>query len=143
MKNKNKTTEDQWEKQIRALKLLITEKNKKLKSIEGIFPKGMRNNEFKNEIYKTKKWENKVKQKDLKFETNRYNYGFQQYETIRSSGDSMYNGKIRVDEAEMDQTNLLEYMIKFDHKSWLRSKEDKEKKNQNTFHSVNASYKGL
>ena len=77
----------------------------------------MRNNAFKNEIYKTKKWENKVKQKDLKFETNRYNFGFQQYETIRSCGDSMYTGKIRVDEAEMDQTNLLEYMIKFDHKS--------------------------
>ena len=77
----------------------------------------MRNNEFKNEIYKTKKWENKVKQKDLKFETNRYNYGFQQYETIRSFGDSMYTGTISVEEAEMDQTNVLEYMIKFDNKS--------------------------
>ena len=89
MKNKNKTTEDQWEKQIRALKLLIAEKNKKLKSIEGNFPKGMTNNEFKNEIDKIKKCEDKIKRKDLKFETNRYNYGFQQFETIRYFGDSI------------------------------------------------------
>ena len=53
----------------------------------------------------------------MKFETNRYNYGFQQYETIRSFGDSMYTGTISVEEAEMDQTNVLEYMIKFDNKS--------------------------
>ena len=49
----------------------------------------MTNNEFKNKIDKIKKWEDKIKRKDLKFETNRYNYGFQQFETIRYFGDSI------------------------------------------------------
>ena len=42
------------------------EKKKDTKSIEGIFPKDMRTNEIKNEIYEIKKWEEKIKQKDLK-----------------------------------------------------------------------------
>ena len=31
----------------------------------------MRNNEIKNEIGETKKWEEKIKQKDLKYETKK------------------------------------------------------------------------
>ena len=41
----------------------------------------------------------------------------------------------------MDQTNLLEIMLKFNNKSRPRSKEDMDKK-RNTFHSVNFLYKG-
>ena len=69
-------------------------------------------------------------------------YDFQKFETIRSLGDSIYTGKISMDEAEMDQPNLLENMVKLDNKSRPRSKEDKDKK-RNTFDSVNALYKGL
>ena len=54
-------------------------------------------------------------------------YDFQQFETIRSFGDSIYTGKISIDEAEMDQTNLLENLEKFHNKSRPRSKESKEK----------------
>ena len=32
-----------------------------MKSVEGIFPKGMKANEIKNEIDKTKKWEEKIR----------------------------------------------------------------------------------
>ena len=35
-----------------------------------------------------------------------YIYDFKQLETIRSFGDSIYTGKISVNEADMDQTNL-------------------------------------
>ena len=38
-------------------------KNQKLKSIEEHFPKGIRNDEFNNEIDEIKKWEEKIKQK--------------------------------------------------------------------------------
>ena len=36
----------------------------------------MRNIEVKNEIDEIKKWEEKIKQKDLKYKTNKYTYDF-------------------------------------------------------------------
>ena len=56
-------------------------------------------------------------------------FDFKQYETTRSFGESIYSGKIRIDEAENDQTNLLENIVNFDSKYRPRSKEDKVKKN--------------
>ena len=61
----------------------------------------MGNGEVQNEIDEIWKWE-KIKQKDLKYETNKYIYDFQQSETIRSFGDSICNGKINIDEDERD-----------------------------------------
>ena len=73
----------------------------------------MRANEIKNEIYEIKKWEEKSRGKDLKYETNKYVYDIQQFETIRSFGDSIYTGKININQAEMDQTTLLENIVEF------------------------------
>ena len=75
-----------------------------------------------------KKWEEKIKRKDLIYKVNKYKYDFQQYETIRYFGESIYTGKSNIDEAEMDQSNLLENKIEFSEKSRSRKKEDKEKK---------------
>ena len=100
----------------------------------------MKKHEIKNEIGEIKKLENKMKRKDLKFETNRYIFDFQQFETIRSFGDSIYNGKINIKEAEMKQTDLLENIINFK-KSRPRTKKEKDKK-QNTFDSINALCEG-
>ena len=58
---------------------------------------------LKNEIDEVKKWEEKIKQKDLVCKISRYKYDFQQYETIRFFSDSIYNGKISIDEAVIDQ----------------------------------------
>ena len=55
-----------------------------------------------------------------------YIYDFQQFETIRSFGDNVYTRKINLDEARMDQRNLLENMVKFNTKL-DQKKEDKEK----------------
>ena len=42
-----------------------------------------KHNEIKNEIDELKKWENEIKRKDLKYETNKkYTYDFQKFETI-------------------------------------------------------------
>ena len=38
----------------------------------------MRTVENKNEIDEIKKWEDKMKQKDLKYDTGKYKYNFQQ-----------------------------------------------------------------
>ena len=75
---------------------------------------------------KLKKWEEKIKH--LRYKTNRYTHDFQHFETTRSFGDNSYTGKIIIDEAEMDQSNLLENTVKFNNKSRPRLKEDKEKK---------------
>ena len=66
----------------------------------------MRNNEIKTEIDEIKKWEEKIRQKDLVYKKIYiYKYDFQQYETIRSFEDSIYNGKISIDEADVDQSS--------------------------------------
>ena len=54
------------------------------------------------------KWEEKNKRKDLLYKTNKYKYYIQQYEKIRSLGESVYAYKINIDKTEMDQSNLLE-----------------------------------
>ena len=50
-KKQIKTIEDHGRKQVNASKVLKAEKNQQdLKSLEGIFPKEMRNNEIENGI---------------------------------------------------------------------------------------------
>ena len=50
----------------------------------------MRTNEIKNEIDRIEEWHEKIERKDLKCETKKYIYDFQQYETIRSFGESIF-----------------------------------------------------
>ena len=100
----------------------------------------MRTIEIKNEIYEIKKWEEKIKWKDLKYKTKNYTYDFQQYQTIRSFGESIYIGKINIDEAEMDQSSLLKNLVGFKNKSRPRTIEGKDKKN--TYESAYDLYEG-
>ena len=51
------------------------------------------------------------------YKTNKCNYNFQQYETIRSFGDSIYTDKINIDEAEIDQSNLLDNLVELNNRS--------------------------
>ena len=84
----------------------------------------MRNDEIKNEIDEIKKWENNIKRKDLKYETN----DFQKSETIKSFDNSIYTDEISINEAEMDLTNVLFNTVDFSKKIKARSKEDTIKK---------------
>ena len=97
LEKQRKIIEEQGKKQVEALEVLKPELNKEgIKWIEGIFPKEMKTNEIKNEIDETKKWADKIKRKDLKYETNKHIhvYDFQQFETITSFGDNIYTGKL-------------------------------------------------
>ena len=123
-----KTTEDQGIQQVEALKALKSEENQELESTEELFPKRMRNNEIKNERHKIKKLEEIIRRKDLKYETKKHMYDFQQYETIRSFGDNIYTGKINIDEAEMDQSNLFKNIVEFNNKFRPRTTEGKDQK---------------
>ena len=88
----------------------------------------MRIDEIKNEIDEIIKWEEKNNRKDLKYKTNKYLYDFQQFETIRFFGDSIYTGKINIDEPEIDLTNILEIIVKLNNKSKPKAKEGQNKK---------------
>ena len=136
-KNKQKQLKNKEKKQEEALKDLTEE----LESIEGLFPKNMRTDEIENERDEIKKWGNKIKQKDLNQKAGKHKQDFQQYETIRSLRESTYSGKISIYEANMDQTNVLEDMVKIGNKSKPKTKEETHRK-QNTFDSVNDLYEG-
>ena len=71
MKKRAKTIEEKGKKPVKALEVKEKGENKEeIKSAEGLFPKEMRTNEIKNEIDQIKKWEETIKRKDLKYETN-------------------------------------------------------------------------
>ena len=66
--------------------------------------------------------------KELIYKANKYKYDFQQYETIRSFGESIYAGKTTTDETEEGQSNLLKNIVESNEKSRPRTKEGKGKK---------------
>ena len=65
-------------------------------------------NEIKNKTDEIKKWEEIIKRKNLKYETNKNRFDFKQFKTIRFFGDNIYNGKINIKETKMKQAILLE-----------------------------------
>ena len=78
----------------------------------------------------------KIKGKDLKYETKKYIYDFQQYETIRSVGESIYTRKASIGEAEEGQSNLLKNVVEINDRSKPKLKEGMEKRD--TYESANA-----
>ena len=88
----------------------------------------MRTNTIKNEIDEIEKQENEIKRNYLKYETNKYIFDFQQFETVRSFGDNIYTGKSSIDEAQMDQSNFLENMVQCDNKTRQNKKNVTEKR---------------
>ena len=75
------------------------------------------------------------------YKANKYKYDFQQYETIKSFGDSICNGKITIDEAEIDQSSMLDSLTDFHDRSRPKAAESKKKKG-NTYRSEYALYEG-
>ena len=130
-----KINKGQGKKQVGALKVLKPEVDL------GIFPNNMRTDEIRNETYKIKIWEEKIKEQDLKYKTRNCKYDFQQYETIWSFGESIYAGKISIHEAKRDQSNLLQNIVRFTNKSRRKTKKGIDK-TLNTFDRANVHYEG-
>ena len=62
----------------------------------------------------------KKRRKDFVYKANKYKYDFQQYETTIFLGDnskSVYNVKTSIDEAEINQSSLLDGMKNFNDRS--------------------------
>ena len=95
-------------KQIEVLEVSKPEQNEQdLKSTEEGFPKKLRTNGIKYKIDKIKRWEEKIKWKDLKYEPKKHINDFQYYETEWSFRDSICTCKASVVEAEEDQNQSI------------------------------------
>ena len=122
-KQQTKTIEDQGKKQVDGLKYLKLKDQ--TKSIEEIFPKGHESDGIKDELDKIKRYENKFIRDNLFYESSKQVYHFKIFKTIRSFGDSIYNHKIEIHEANQEQVDLLEYILSFNNKTKPSSDKDK------------------
>ena len=54
-------------------------------------------------------------------------FDFRMFKTIRSFGDDIYSSKITINEADQEQSDLVEYILNFNNKTRLKSKDGKKK----------------
>ena len=121
-----KTTEDLGQKQVEALNTL---KSNNQLTVEDVIPKSALNNDVaKNNLDKIKEIEKNVDREKLVYETNEYTHSFKNFQTIRTFGKDIYDGTIKLEEADDYQTNLLVEIMNFTKNTKPRSPEKKNKK---------------
>ena len=67
---------------------------------------------LKKSLIKFKKKKNVDKEK-LIYETNEYTYSFKNFQTIKTFGRDIYDGKITIEEANEYQTDVLAEIMNF------------------------------
>ena len=121
-----KTIEDQGKKQVDALNTL---KSNNQLTIEDVIPKNALNNdEAKKELDKIKEIEKNVDREKLIYETDEYTYSFKNFQTIKTFGRDIYEGKITIKEADEYQADLLTEIMNFRKNTKPRSQEKKTRK---------------
>ena len=127
-----KTIKDQGQKQVEALNTL---KSNNHLTIEDVIPKKALNNddeakkdEAKKELEKIKEIEKTVDREKLIDEANDYTYSFKNFQTMKTFGRDIHEGKITIEEADKYQTNLLVEIMKFTKNTKPRSQEKKREK---------------
>ena len=79
-----------------------------------MIPKSALNNdEAKKKIDKIKKIEKNVDREKLIYEANEYTYSFKIFQTIKTFGRDIHEGKILIEEANEYQTDLLAETMNF------------------------------
>ena len=121
-----KTIEDQGQKQIEVLNTL---KSNNQLTIEDVIPKNALNNdEVKKELDKIKEIEKNVDREKFIYEANDYTYNFKNFQTIKTFGQDIQEGKITVKEADEYQKDLLVEIKSFKKHAKPKSLEKKKKK---------------
>ena len=77
------------------------------------FVKTLNNHEAKKELDKIKEIKKNVDREKLIYETSEYTYSFKNFQTIKTFGRDIYEGKITIEEANKYQTNLLAEIMNF------------------------------
>ena len=111
-----KTIEDQGQKQVEALNTFKSD-NEKL-TIEDVIPKSALNNdEAIKELDKIKEIEETIDREKLVYRASEYTYSFKNFQIIRTFGRDIYEGKITLEEVNIDKDNLLRDNRKFNNKT--------------------------
>ena len=92
-----KTTEDQGKKQVDALNTLKS--NNQLTTEDAIPKNAVNNDEAKKELDKIREIEKIVDRQKLIYETNEYTYSFKNFQTKKTFGRDIYDGKITLEKA--------------------------------------------
>ena len=121
-----KTIEDPGQKQVEALNTLKS--NNQLTIQDVISKNALNNDEAKKELDKIKEIEKNVDREKLIYETNEYTYSFKNFQTIKTFGRDIYEGKITIEEADKYQTDLLVEIMNFRKNTKPRSQEKKQEK---------------
>ena len=118
-----KTLEDQGEKQVKVLDILKS--NDQLTIEEVISKNALNNDEAKKGLDKVKGIEAAVDRENLVYRATEYTYIFKNVRTRRTFGRDIYWGKITLNEADEDQSNLLNNIRNF--RDETRTQNDKKK----------------
>ena len=125
-----KTIEDQGKKQVDALNTLnlIIMKKLQIKN-EDIIPKSASaSDEAKEEINRILKVEKNVDREKLVYDSGKYTYDFRMFNTIRTFGEDLYEGKITLEEADEDQSDLTDMINEFTKETRPRNSGKKKEK---------------
>ena len=98
-----------------------------------MIPKNALNNdEAKKELDKIKEIEKNVDREKFIYETNEYTYSFKNFQTIKTFGRDIYEGKITIKEADEYQKDLLVEIMNF-RKTKKKKKSKKKNKEEKVF----------
>ena len=89
---------------------------------------GLSNDEDKKELDKIKEIEKNVDREKLVYETSEYKYRFKNFQTIKSFGRDIYEGKITIEEVDEYQVNLLIVIMNVKKNTKPRSQKKKTRK---------------
>ena len=121
-----KTIEDQGQKQVEALNTL---KSNNQLTIEDVIPKNALNNdEVKKDLDKIQEIEKNGDRGKLVSETNECTYSFKNFQTRKTFGRDIYEGKISIEEIDEYQKDLLVKIMNFKKNTKPRSQERKQEK---------------
>ena len=88
----------------------------------------LNNDEAKKELDQIKEIEKNVDREKLIYETHEYSHSFKNFQTIKTFGRDIYEGKITIKEANEYQTDLLAEIMNFRKHTKPRSQEKKQEK---------------
>ena len=98
-----------------------------------MIPKNALNNdEAKKELDKIKEIEKNVDREKFIYETNEYTYSFKNFQTIKTFGRDIFEGKITIKEADEYQKDLLVEIMNF-RKTKKKKKSKKKNKEEKVF----------
>ena len=129
LEKQTKTIEDQGEKQVKAIEKNIKQllKSKEIQSIKDTIPEDKINKDAKNELNEIIETEKTIDRKKLIYKTKHKSYSSKNFRTIGVFCNDIYNGIITLEEADKDQSSLVNEINRFNSSTRSKTLEEKGK----------------